>query len=66
MSFPSLAEQLIWTYTCIDGETHSSSLVHTMNGVYKVKMEWTGTGGSSTAQLDNLVIGGTCDSSCPR
>ena len=62
VSFPSLTEELVFTYNYTDGNQHTGTISHTKSGNYKVKWVWTGSGGNSRGQLDNIVIGGTYNS----
>ncbi len=62
VSYPSLAEELVYTYNYSDGNAHAGEVSHAKSGNYKVKWVWSGTGGNSIGQLDNVVIGGTYNS----
>lgn len=62
ISYPSLAEEVIFTHTYTNGTALLNSIPVNKTGNYKVKWLWTGSDGNSRGQLDNISMTGIYNS----
>jgi len=49
----------VWSFTYTNGSSKHATINNTQTGIRKIRWQWTGNGGNSRGQLDNIVISGT-------
>lgn len=49
---------LLWSYTYVNSIPQAGSITVTEEGIFKVRWVWTGSGGNSRGELDNIYIPG--------
>jgi LruC domain-containing protein len=49
----------VWSFTYTNGSNKHAVINNTQTGVRKIRWQWTGNGGNSRGQLDNIIIAGT-------